>query len=382
MKISFVTITARNNYPYIGRPDLNIFEPTIESLKAQTMAMTDFEWVIIDYLYEERKNYFKDMKLPFKVKHVPASPNIWHDVGLPGVSTQYNKGIIYADGELLYFSGEGYLFLPNFCEKIWEYHKQGYIPLVWYFYDNTFTPENIINNQSASFKKAYPKDSEITPIPYNICSYTGKNITIEHRPLVAFKNTFKNVGNQIYNAPWEWWFCCSATSLEAMLKINGFDQRFDGDRMLLDCDVGSRLQLAGFNKFILVKDLFAIRMRPHAEEWNAKLTKDTITIKCNLPFIYWARKFNRYTANDHSNVDDEIKWSKEEYCPKQCIIRATCKTQHAYQYPFEHKEGYVGHSSYKKWFDYWRTHQIIINLTEERQKRLSGDEKYKIGTFT
>jgi len=373
MKISIITITARKNNPYIGRPDLNIFEPTIESLKAQTMDKSEFEWVIVDYLYEERKDYFKDKNLPFKVKHVPAAPNLWHEVGLVGVSTQYNKGIIYSDGELLYFSGEGYIFLPYFCEKIWNYHKQGYIPLVWYFFDNTFVTN--IPEPSATFKIAYPENAETPPVPYNICGYTGKNITTEHRPLVAFKN---NV--QIYNAPWEWWFCCSATPLDAMLKINGFDQKFDGDRMLLDCDVGSRLHMVGFTKFALFKDLFAIRPRP-INEWNTNLTKDMITIKCSLPLIYWARNINHYAANDHENIEDEIKWSKEEYCAKQCIIKESCKKNHPWQYPFEHKEGYPGHNSYKKWFDFWRTHQEKINLTEERQKRLSGDKKYEIGTF-
>ena len=375
MKISIITITARTNYPYTGRPNLELFEPTIESLKAQTM--TDFEWIIVDYLYEERKDYFKNRNLPFHIKHIPSSQNIWHDVGLPGVCTQYNKGIIYADGELLYFSGDGYLFPPNFCEKLWDYHKQGYIPLVWYFFDNTFVSENDVTFGSpTNYKKAYPSETEIPPIPYNICGYNGKRITTEHRPLVAFKNN----SNMIYKAPWEWWFCCSATPLNAMLKINGFDQRFDGDRMLLDCDVGSRLQLAEFNNFALFRDLFVIRPKLHIDKWNENLQKDTTSIKCNLPLIYWSRNFNRYIANDHENVEDDIKWAKEEYCAKQCIIRESCKTNHAYQYPFEHKEGY-GYNCYKKRFDYWKSHIVKIDISEERNKRISGDKKYKEGTF-
>jgi len=362
MKISIITITARTNYPYAGRPDLNIFEPTIESLKTQTML--DFEWVIVDYLYEERKDYFKDKKLPFKVKHVPASPNVWHDVGLPGICTQYNKGIIYADGELLFFSGEGFMYIPTFCQKLWEYHKQGYIVLVWYFLDDTFIPPISTPNL------------ETSPVPYNICGYTGKSITTEHRPLVAFKNN--NV--QIYNAEWGWFFGCSATSLESMLKINGFDQKFDGDQMLLDCDVGSRLDLAGFHKFALFQDLFYIRLRTNTA-WHQNLHK-AITIKCNLPLIWLSRNYYRFKANERVITDDDITWMKNYYCRLKCGIRELCKVQHPWQYPFEHKGGYVGHNSDKKWFDYWKTHQEIINLTTERQKRLSGDEKYKIGTFT
>jgi glycosyltransferase involved in cell wall biosynthesis len=376
MKISIITITARTDYPYDGRPDLHIFEPTIESLKTQTM--TDFEWIIVDFLYEERKDYFKNKDLPFKVKHIPSSPNIWHDVGLPGVSTQYNKGIIYADGELIFFSGEGFMYIPTFCEKLWNYYKQGYIPLTWYFFDNSFMENPPVT--SPDFKKTYPDNIETTPVPYNICEYTGKNITVEHRPLVAFKNNFNNPNSQIYKAPWEWYFGCSATSMEALLKINGFDQKFDGDRMLLDCDVGSRLQLAGFNNFALFKDLFFIRVRTK-DTWNPKLSKDSITVKCNMPLIRLSRNYYRFRANDHELTDEDINWMKNYWCRLKCPITELCKTQHPWQYPFEHKGGYAGHNSDKKWFDYWRAHQEKINLTEERNKRLSGDKKYEVGTF-
>lgn len=362
-KISFVTITARTDYPYVGRPDLHIFEPMMESFKSQTMM--EFEWIIVDYLYEERKDYFKNKTLSFKVKHIPSAPNLWHDVSLCGVCTQYNKGIIYADGELLYFVGEGYMFLPDFCEKLWKHYKEGYIPFTWYFYDNTFAPENEIN----------PLDNDKPPVPYNVSGYTGRKITLEHRPIYAFKGNDK----EVYPCTWEWWFGCSSTPLEAMLKINGFDQRFDGDRMLSDCDVGSRLQLAGFDKFALFRDLFSIRARTDTNKWNPKLPKD-MSIKCNLPIIWWSRIHNHITANDHENVDEDIKWMKEEYCSNQCQVREQCKNDYPWQFPFEHKEGY-GFKCEKKWFDYWRTHIEKINLTEERNKRILGNKKYLEGTF-
>lgn len=132
-----------------------------------------------------------------------------------------------------------------------------------------------------------------------------------------------------------------------MLKINGFDQRFDGDRMLLDCDVGSRLQLAGLgNRFALFRDLFAIRLRTDTNTWNPKLPKDSPTIKCNLPLIHWSRFRNRFKANDCEMTDEDIRWIKDEYCGQYCVIREQCRTEHPWQYPFEHKEGY-GHKSLK-----------------------------------
>ena len=368
-KISFVIITARHDYPYTGRPDLKVFEPMVESLKNQTMK--DFELIIVDTLYNERKDYFKDTNLPFKVKHVPAAPNIWHNAGFPGICTQYNKGIIYADGELVFFTGESYMFIPEFCERLWNHYKvEGYVPLAWYFADHTFSSEESL--------RKYPVEGRLLyDISYNMSGYIGKYISMDHRPLLAFKN-----GEDVYKAPWEWFFGCSSAPIEAMLKINGFDQRFDGDRMLLDCDVGSRLQLVGFNNFGLFKDLFIIRALIDYE-WNAKLPKDDITIKCNFPLIHWSRYYKHYVANDHENIDEDIKWCKEEYCAKQCQIRELCKKDHPWQYPFEHTFNEVYKcKAQKKWFDFWRNHQIKINLAEERKKRIAGDEKYKEGTFT
>jgi len=89
----------------------------------------------VDTLYERRKNYFKNMDLPFPIKHIPAKPNLWREKGLPGISTQYNKGIIHADGELLFFTGDSHMVTETFMENLWTRYQEGYFPLAWYFYD-------------------------------------------------------------------------------------------------------------------------------------------------------------------------------------------------------------------------------------------------------
>jgi glycosyltransferase involved in cell wall biosynthesis len=365
-KISFIMITARANFPYLGRPDLHVFEPTLESFKQQTML--DFEWVIVDALYEQRKNYFKNMKLPFQVKHVPAKPNLWIEKGFPGISTQYNKGIIYADGELLFFTGDSHMVLPNFMEQLWRRYQEGYFPFAWYFFDNSFT-EALDNEPVVGWRQAYPEQVSPAPCqPYNILGYSGKKVSIEHRYVEAFKNN----NLPLRHAPWEWWFGCSSASLEAMLKINGFNQNFDGDRMLLDCDVGSRLNLAGYGtRFALFRDIFLIRAATDINKWNPELNKDKITIKCNYPLIWHSRYFNKYKANSEILTDKDIQWIKEIFCQRHCPIRELCQREHPWQFPFEHKAGYPGHNSSKQWFNFWKKHQSIINLAEEREKRLS-----------
>ncbi len=383
-KISFITPTARLDYPYANRPDLHLFEPTLECFKKQTM--TDFEWVISDALYEQRKDYFADMKLPFKVKHIPAMPNMWLENGLTGIAAQWNKGIIYADGELLFFCGDSYMVQPNFMERLWKRYTEGYFPFAWYFYDNTYATarenselhgSNMCKDAKAEFDISYQPNE--APVQYDILGFSGKKAEIEHRYVYAFKGSKQ----EIYYPNWGWWFGCSSVSLEAMLKINGFDQNFDPDRMLMDCDVGSRLELAGYgNRFALFRDTYLIKI-PSAGIWNPSFKN--VTIKCNYGLIWLSRFLKRYRANAVPLTDEDIRWIEEEYCPKLppkgCTNMENCVKNHPWQYPFEHKDGYEGHNCSKEWFNFWREHQTIIDLAQERGLRLRG-EKYQEGTFT
>jgi hypothetical protein len=380
VKISFIMITARKDYPYLGRPDLHVFEPTLTTLKAQTML--DIEWIIVDVLYDQRKDYFRNMKLPFKVKHIPAKPNHWIEKGFPGISTQYNKGIIYADGELLFFAGDSHMVTEDFMTNLWSRYREGYFPLAWYFYDRSFTnqPAYTDPKKTEIYFKGFPQRDSPAPIQYDLLGYTGKSASLEHRFIQAFKDNGVDVFSP---APWQWWFGCSSASLEAILQINGFNMRFDGDRMLLDCDVGSRLELAGYGqRFALFRDIFLIRVATDMGNWNESLRKvDNVTFKCNYPLIWYNRFFFKYKANVDVLTDKDIEWIKEVFCKKHCPIRELCKREHPWQYPFEHKAGYPGHNSSKRWFNYWKRHQAVIDLEKERNMRLDGDSKYAEGTF-
>ena len=375
-KISFILVTARESFPYAGKPEMHLFEPTFHCFKSQTMK--DFEVVVVDVCYNQRKDYFKNLQLPFKVKHIPAKPNMWIEKGFPGICAQYNKGIIYADGELLFFTGDSYIFKPDFMKNLWERYTQGYFPLAWYLYDNSFIETPDLGTASKEdIKKAYPNKEASTPIPYDILGYNGKQVSLEHRYDIAFKGN-----REVYSAPWQWWFGCSSASLEAMLAINGFDQRFDGDRMLLDCDVGSRLELAGYGRYLAVfKNIFLIRVPSEWAKWSTTLPKTDASIKCQSPLIYHSRVFNLPKANVQTISESDIKWIKEEWCEKLCNIRELCRKEHPWQFPFEHKEGY-GKNCKKEYFEYWKTHQLTIDLVEERKKRLVGNPKYAEGTFT
>ena len=94
MKISVIMATARDNYPMIGLPETFIFEPTLESLEIQSFQ--DFELIIVDALYDFRKDYFKDKKFSFPIKHLKPKPSPWDKIGAWRVCNQLNTAIIHS----------------------------------------------------------------------------------------------------------------------------------------------------------------------------------------------------------------------------------------------------------------------------------------------
>jgi len=380
-------ITARENHPYVGRPDLHLFEPTLECFKHQTLS--DFEWIIVDDLYEQRRNYFENMDLPCQIKHIPAKPNLWREKQFPAMATQYNKGIIYADGELLFLAGDSYMVLESFMANLWTRYQEGYFPLAWYFFDETFgkaipshTIELFGGTAQQLFDIAYPEQNAKCSISYNVLGYSGETVTFEHRYVQAFEGN----NRQVHPTSWGWWFGCSSVSLEAMLQINGFDQKFDGDCTLFDCDVGSRLEISGYKlRFALFRDIFLIRATTKPSGCNPRTaTKKPVTIKCNQPLLWFNREFKRCKANIESLTDKDIDWIKNLFCKDKCQLREECAKDYPWQYPFEHKSSPKhphSSTSNKRWFNFWKSHQGLIDLTEERELRLSGDKKYAEGTF-
>ena len=360
LKVSYVMITAKGDFPYFGRPDLHLFTPTLESFKRQTLS--DVELIIVDGDYERRKDYFVGMDLPFTVKHVPAKPNIFLENNLPGVSAQFNRGIIHSDGELLFFGVDGFMFGSDFMEKLWSRYQEGYFPWAWYMVDWGCSTEE----KNAYGQGIMAKDLGLS---YSFSGYTGESVVPDQR-----FNYFKDKDAD-YSPPWTWWYCCSSASLEAVLAVNGWDQKLDGDRTLMDVDLGSRLEIARFGvRATLFRDLFMVRA-PSA----SSMFKASSSIKCNYGLIELSRNLRRYEANCHKISDNDIGWIKDVFCEGLCGSREFCKKNHKFQYPFEHKK-VDGHLSCRKWFNFWKDHQELIDLRVERELRLSG-KKYQEGTF-
>lgn len=177
--------TLRSDYCLIDQPDMPLFENMMRSLRAQTFK--DFNVVIADMAYEERKDYFKKNPEDFEVIHVPTKPNIWSRNGLITNATNRNTCILYATGEVLVWQDDTFAIPPNYIQEVVDNiykHKCVVGGVRW-----------ILNNEVT--KTYYPPR----------CHTSGASTSI---------------------------------LLETMLDINGFEELWDGGRGQ-DIDLGRRL---------------------------------------------------------------------------------------------------------------------------------------------
>lgn len=97
VKFTVAMFTARSDNSMVGYPKIHIFEYFIDSLRKQTFK--DFEVLIVDRCYEQRKDYFKSYNEDFEIIHVPVKPNIWTDYY--SFSTSRNTCLLHARGEIV-----------------------------------------------------------------------------------------------------------------------------------------------------------------------------------------------------------------------------------------------------------------------------------------
>jgi len=219
--------TARENYSIIGQPNLNMLELTINSLLKQSFK--NFELIIVDALHPTRDFHFE--KIPIPYKHVPVHPNhrFWLDRKMWNVCGSLNTGLIHAEGELIVRIDDCSEFDKFYLQRIWDEYQND----LW------------LQGMHTKYYKGSPHKNE-----------HGKTIQDSRIPIV------KTVGGRLI-AHYEWLYGYSSFPLEAAIKINGFDELFDGDYSQEDQDFGSRLDLAGYKKKLLLDSKHTVIEHEH-----------------------------------------------------------------------------------------------------------------------
>jgi len=352
VSISVIMPTARGNYPMIGLPSVHMLQPTIESLKNQSFK--DFEFIIIDGLYDFRKELFKGKpfhgdKLPFSVNHIPIEHNskfnhrFWMDNRRWNVCGTLNTGIIHAKGELIVRIDDCSEFESDYLKKFWEGYESGYFPMAMHIKYLNGIPEklNKDNKDKVNFSDNFGTEARDSLLKK---SYGESGLVRDSR----YEQTLKNGGRM--TAPCDWHYGYSSISLEVALKVNGYDELFDGDKSLEDVDFGSRLEIAGYKNKTLVDVNHQVVEHEHIGP-DVMIDGWLRPIKCNYAICLMNKNKGRWKANDNILTESEIRYIIEESLKPPCSPTPNF---------------YFGNCS-GKWWDMWLNNQPIFDLKEERK---------------
>lgn len=313
--ISVILPTARQDYPILEEPDLHMLEITINSLMKQTFS--NFEVIVIDALHDTREFPFD--KVNFPVKHIPSHPNhrFWLDRKRWNVCGALNTGLLHAEGELIARIDDCSEFENTFLENIWEAYQTGLWLQAMHIrflggkparlnaeyrekgyevkYSKMFEPQNRVD----VLRNMYGEDGIIRDTRYpKVVDAGGKMI-----------------------AHYEWMYGYSTFTLEAALKINGFDELFDGDKSQEDQDFGSRLDMAGYKNLFLLDVNHQVIEHEHEPIPEAIIEKDAPNIKCNYAIYLLNRRKNQWKANTIKLTEEDITFIIEESLRPPCSPR-------------------------------------------------------------
>lgn len=357
VKISFLEITARADFPTLGKPKLHLWEPTLQTLARQTMK--DFEYIVLDVFWEERKDYFEDhINYGLRIKHVPAGKgSIWHDKGLCQVCHQFNQGIIHADGELLFFCADSNMLPPWLMESLWKRYQEGWFVSLGFGSDVSYGPTEL---------QTTARDNVIETEWYRFLDFHG-HVHMDHR----YNRLFECTNRQWSQISPQWYYGISTASLEAMLKVNGFNECFDPDVTLADIDLGYRLAMAGYDKLAMFRDCYVVEAYA-GTDWHPKM-KGRKEVKCTNGLLWYNRVSNRFRANEPLGASD-LDYIINRICRERCEVRDKCRTL-PHRGPFYNK-GEM--ELYEYWKKYGASYQVDLRF--EREMRKDGTE-YQEGTF-
>lgn len=344
--ISCVLCTARSDYPIIGLPDIHLFEPTIQSLAKQTFR--DFELVLVDALHEQRKTH-DFSKLPFIVKHVPIHPNhrFWLDRKRWFVCAALNTGIIHAEGELLVRIDDCSEFNEQFLQRFWDGYRSGFFPLAMHtryrngkqaYYDEEY------RKNGYEFARERAEDQKVLEQFHE----RGKPVRDTRWPTVEAR------GGRMVGFP-QWFYGYSSVSLDAALKLNGFNELFDGLKGQEDQEFGMRLGLAGY------RDMFLLDVNHWVvEHEHESIPEDVVAggvrpFKCNYGLYLLNERRGVWRANERSLTLAYCEWVRNSVCP-------SCGN---YQRCLGEELGgrfYIDGDDFREWLK----HQNTFDLREER----------------
>lgn len=319
----------------------------MKSLKKQTFK--SWELIVVDALYPKRRRWIEKRKWSFPVKYVPPHPNhrFWLDRGLWNVAGMLNTALLHVEGDLI-------VRLDDCCEipdrdylkKFWEYYESGLFALAMHVRYHAGKPAKVNEEYfEEGYEAKYAKLPEAEDRKALLERLYGKNGVVKDTRW----STVERQGRMI--AYPEWGYGYTSFPLEAALRVNGFDEKFDGLKGQEDQNFTIRMDMAGYKDvFLLDKDLWIIE-----HEHLPCVVKSPEPFKCNYGLIRYEQAKGLYRANDWILTREDCEWIRENIC-SNCPNLRRCMN--------ETLKGkfYVDNELFRLWLN----HQNIFDLRKER----------------
>lgn len=258
-----------------------------------------------------------------------------------------NTGIMAAEGELLTRIDDCSQFDEGYLQRIWDEYQRGYWLQAMHVRYLEGKPSRV---DEEYMEKGYEGVYGYTHLEKNEREallrrvYGEEGLVRDTRYPVVRARGGRMVG------PPEWFYGYSSLTLEAALRVNGFNELFDGDKSQEDQEMGLRLSMAGYRDLFLLDVGHQVVEHEHLPIPDHVIARDQGNIKCNYSLYLLSQRKGRWRANAERLTDEELEFIREE------SLRPPCSPT----------PGFYLDDCRGEPFRTWAENQNIFNLREER----------------
>jgi hypothetical protein len=240
------------------------------------------ELIIVDLLYEKRKDQIKDILKPaltdkrIPVLYIPDKNSKFKEQNLMRISGPKNTGVIFARGESLIFTDDSQVIPINALTLLSEWAEQDIGATMCY--------EKRIWGKGIGTDRVTGRDNRGDLL----CIPSGTAAVLQNGHVGFMGGTM------------------SMLPIDTVLGVNGWDEMFDGSRQLEDSDMAARVFNYG-QKMAYENRAFVTEYECHEID-NSGYDPDVISveggiIKCNVPYAESVISSGRVRANTKISGD-------------------------------------------------------------------------------
>ena len=300
--LSIVFNTYQELKPMLGS-NIDIYKFLFDSLETQWFK--DFEVIVVDGHYEERKTYLEYLMSQYKfpIKHIPPAPSkFFEDKKQKNnyqISRYRNSGFLLCGGSLVMFIDD--CIVPSLDGSLAQMVN------LFFMYGAIIKP--MINryrftNGGAPVVEYDPNMSHVDQLP-------------SHQLLM------QGSGQQggVYFFP-----------SGLVETLNGFDEIFDGGKGSEDCDFNNRVDRSGVHRFYIANGELSPQYPFNLIEHNHKVLDGIDLCQCNEAYAQWIFK-NTESRNLQANskklssteIEEIVSICKTDKCPT--FREGSCRRQ-------------------------------------------------------